>query len=119
MSNIFHRWDDLKKLQSGEMIAPSFVDLHISDVCNQHCRGCAFVENHENMKMSEANFILAANILMDNGVKSFAFCGGGEPCCVGYLPQAWNHIRHRGCHFAMLTNGTLLTKTIQETMIAK
>jgi len=47
MSNILYRFDDLKKLQGGEMISPSFVDLHLSDVCNQNCHGCAFKAEHE------------------------------------------------------------------------
>jgi MoaA/NifB/PqqE/SkfB family radical SAM enzyme len=67
--------------------------------------------------MSEARFMQAANILMDNGVKAFAFCGGGEPCCVKYLPQVWKHIRSRNAHFAMLTNGSLLTTDIINSMI--
>ena len=119
MSNILYRFDDLKKLQGGEMISPSFVDLHLSDVCNQNCHGCAFKAGHENDMMSGSRFLKAANILMDNGVKSFAFCGGGEPCTVPYLPEAWEHIRSRNCHFAMLTNGSLLTPEVMESMIAK
>jgi len=119
MSNIFYRWDDLKKLQGGEMISPGFVDLHLSDVCNQNCRGCAFKANHENDMMSESRFMLAADILMDNGVRAFAFCGGGEPCTVKYLPQAWEYIHSRNCHFAMLTNGSLLTYEVIESMISK
>ena len=117
MSNILYRWDDLKKLQAGEMIHPTFVDLHLSDVCNQNCMGCAFKQNHEEMMMSESNFMVAADILMNEGVKSFAFCGGGEPCCVNYLPRVWRHIRSRDCHFAMLTNGSLLDDDTISTMI--
>jgi sulfatase maturation enzyme AslB (radical SAM superfamily) len=117
MSNIFHRWNDLKRLQAGEMIAPNFVDLHLSDVCNQNCSGCAFKSDHENRIMPEDKFMVAANTLMDNGVKSFAFCGGGEPCCAKYLVSAWEHIHSRGCHFAMLTNGSLLNLEMIETMI--
>lgn len=119
MSNLLYRFDDLKRLQSGEMIAPSFVDLHLSDVCNQHCIGCAFNEHRESEIMPEDKFRKAADILMDNGVKSFAFCGGGEPCTARYLVNAWNHITDRDCYFSMLTNGSLLTPEIMETMISK
>src|SRR5208337_3417977 len=117
MSNIFYRWDDLKRLQAGEMILPNFVDLHLSDICNQNCEGCAFKAGHEHEKMSESDFMRAADILMDNGVKSFAFCGGGEPCCVDYLPRVWKHIRSRDAHFAMLTNGSLLDYATMKAMI--
>jgi radical SAM protein with 4Fe4S-binding SPASM domain len=119
MSNILYRFDDLKKLQGGKMILPSFVDLHLSDVCNQNCIGCAFKAEHENDMMSAAEFMTASTVLMNNGVKSFAFCGGGEPCTVPYLPRAWEHIRSYNCHFAMLTNGTLLTDEIIKSMVSQ
>jgi GTP 3',8-cyclase len=119
MSNILYRFDDLKKLQGGEMILPNFVDVHLSDVCNQSCRGCAFKADHENNMMSEEKFNKAADILMDNGVKSFAFCGGGEPCTLPYLPRAWELIRKRDCHFSMLTNGSLITQEEIRVMITK
>lgn len=117
MSVILHRWDDIKRAQSGEIVSPSFVDLHLSDVCNQKCAGCLFGETHEHEVMSKENFIKACDILMDNGVKAFAFCGGGEPCVSNYLMDAWEHIRNRNGHFSMLTNGTLLTDELMSMMI--
>jgi radical SAM protein with 4Fe4S-binding SPASM domain len=117
MSNIFYRWPDLQRLKNGEMILPNFVDVHLSDICNQSCRGCAFKAGHENEMMSESDFMFAAKILMDNGVQGLAFCGGGEPCTLPYLPQVWEYIRSRDCHFAMLTNGSLLTPQIMGAML--
>lgn len=118
MSEIFYRWEELKKLQSGQMIAPWFIDLHLTDVCNQNCHGCSFAEEHQPQSMmSAANWQKCSDTLMDNGVKSFAFCGGGEPTLLPYLNDSWNHIHERGCHFSMLSNGTMLKDDTIETMI--
>jgi radical SAM protein with 4Fe4S-binding SPASM domain len=119
MSNFFYRWDDLQKLKQGEMVLPNFVDVHLSYICNQHCLGCAFNEGRISDMMSRDKFVQAAGTLMDNGVKSFAFCGGGEPCTVPYLSEAWRYIAGRKAHFALLSNGSLFTQEDMETLIDK
>jgi MoaA/NifB/PqqE/SkfB family radical SAM enzyme len=105
MSNILHRWRDIEKLEAGEMIRPHFVDFHTSDVCNHHCKGCAYSGMHDGMMMGFHEHMRVIDDLMDFGVKAFDFAGGGEPTMMNYLPELINHIGYRGGRVGLITNG--------------
>ena len=108
MTTIIHRWNDVLKLKAGGMVLPNFADLHVSDICNHECHGCAFREGHAHRYMSLADACKTVDTLMANGVKAFAFCGGGEPFCCPHLPQILQYVRDCGAYFAVMTNGSLL-----------
>ncbi len=106
--------NSIKMLQDGKMPNPYFVDLQLSNKCNQNCKGCAYREYlpHDGKMMSEEDATKIVNDLMDLGVKGFDFCGGGEPTTLSYLPELWNTIKGRGGYYSLITNGTLLPNRI-------
>ena len=111
---ILTHYDSIKMLQDGKMPNPYFVDLQISNKCNQNCNGCAYrnLLPHDGKMMSKDNAIKIVNDLMDLGVRGFDFCGGGEPTTIPYLSEVWNIIKSRGGYYSLITNGTLLTDEI-------
>ena len=109
ISPILHRWPAIERLRVGEMVPPGFVDLHLTDVCNHRCHGCAFKDGHTGDYMPEAQFMRAAEVLVEAGVKAFAFCGGGEPFLAPYIGRAMRRLHDLGAYYSTLTNGSLVT----------
>jgi radical SAM protein with 4Fe4S-binding SPASM domain len=117
LTNIIHRWDDIKKLKSGEMIYPSFADFHTSNVCNQYCVGCAYDGVLGTQMMTRETHFRIVDELLAIGVTAFDFAGGGEPSILPYLPELMRHIRIRSGYCAMITNGLVLTNRLQDALL--
>lgn len=107
MSNVFHRWEDVKTLQSGKMVTPHFAILQTSDICNQHCHGCAY-GNLTGKFMSVERHVTAIDILTQFGVRAFDLCGGGEPLAMPGAAEIIRHCGKRGANVGLVTNGTLI-----------
>ena len=110
--NILTHYNAIEALKNNIMPSPRFCTLQTSNQCNQHCQGCSF--GHHDVQLDgrimtweDHKKILID--LIDVGIKSFEFCGGGEPTCLPYLLNALKFIHSRGCHFGMITNGLLLS----------
>jgi len=117
LTNIVSRWEDIKKLKSGEMIWPSFVDFHGTNVCNQHCTGCAYDSLLHTQIMPEHRQFEAIDTFLEVGVKAFDFAGGGEPTLAPYLAKAMRYIADRGGHFALITNGVKMSDELMDVMV--
>lgn len=117
ITNIVHRWADLERLKSGEMIAPHFVTLHPSYGCNESCRGCSYNGELNGKYMSEQHCFAVVDKFLSMGVRAFDFAGGGDPCFVPYLPQLLRHIRSAGAWSAFLTNGTMMNEEVIDAMV--
>jgi GTP 3',8-cyclase len=117
LTNIVHRWSDIQKLRAGEMIYPSFVDFHSTNVCNQHCTGCAYDQVLETQIMPEARQFQAIDTFLEVGVKAFDFAGGGEPTLAPYLAKAMRYIADRGGHFALITNGVKMSDELMDVLV--
>lgn len=117
MSNILHRIDDAVLLKQGQMVLPSFVDFHTSNVCNMHCLGCAYDGTLDGQMMSQFDHFRAVDIFLENGVKAFDFAGGGEPTCLPYLPGLMRHIARHDAHFALITNGVLMSQDLIDVLV--
>lgn len=116
-SNITHRWKDIEALKRGEMIYPSFVDFHSTNVCNQHCVGCAYDGMLETQYMPEAKHVEIVNELLDVGVRAFDFAGGGEPTLLPYLGELMGHIAEKGANFALITNGVKMAEDVKDALL--
>jgi len=106
---IFSYYTEIKDLIKGKSIRPRFADLHTSNRCNHRCNGCAYKDMHDGNVMSRDDHFTIVNNLIDFGISSFDFAGGGEPLMIPYLPELLLHITNRKCHFGIITNGSLLT----------
>ena len=118
LTNIVHRWADIEKLKKGEMIWPSFADLHTSNHCNQFCNGCAYDGMLDKNMMDDLTHFRMVDELMDVGVKAFDFAGGGEPSMLPYLPVQMGMIKDRGGSYAMITNGLILNGSLIDALVS-
>lgn len=107
MSNTLHWWEDVKALQSGKMVHPHFTTLQTSDICNQHCHGCAYGDLTGKYLPLEKH-LTVIDILTRVGVKAFDLCGGGEPLVMPGAVEIINYCGQRGAAVGLVTNGTLL-----------
>jgi MoaA/NifB/PqqE/SkfB family radical SAM enzyme len=117
LTNIIRRWNQIEALKNGERISPIMVGLHTSNVCNQHCKGCAFTSMHNSSFMNESDHFRLVDDLFKLGVECFEFCGGGEPTVIPYLPKLMRYIASAGKNFALFTNGVLITDDLAITLV--
>jgi MoaA/NifB/PqqE/SkfB family radical SAM enzyme len=111
--------EKIEQLKQGIMPVPCFASLHLSYLCNQHCKNCAHGEsNASNFIMEEHNALGVVNELMDYGIKTFEFGGGGEPTMLPYLENLIKHIVGRGGEYSLMTNGVNLSDSLIE-LLAK
>jgi len=115
MSNAFHRWTDVKALQAGKMVRPHFAILQTSDICNQHCHGCAYGDL-SGKYMPLVKHLQAIDILAGVGVKAFDLCGGGEPLAMPGAVEIIRYCGSRGAKVGLVTNGTLLNGDVFSAM---
>ena len=117
LTNVIHRWDDILKLKSGQKILPHFVDFHTSNLCNQHCIGCAYSDVINGTFMPVEKHIKAVDMFLDLGVDAFDFAGGGEPTLIPYLGDLFKYINERNAHYALITNGSNLSEDIVQALL--
>ena len=115
-SNIIHRYDDILRLREGKKVYPHFVTMQTCSVCNQKCAGCAYSGQHNGQILSLTDHITAIDKLMKVGVKSFEFCGGGEPSLIPGLHRIIAYIGVNGGHVGLMTNGVSLTPEVIQAM---
>jgi wyosine [tRNA(Phe)-imidazoG37] synthetase (radical SAM superfamily) len=108
LTNIISRYQDIVKLRNGEIVLPSFVDIHACDLCNQNCIGCAYHDLHTQNMMTEKQHLFTLRTFLDMDVKAFDFAGGGEPTLLPYLGEHMDFIAKNNATFGLLTNGTRL-----------
>jgi len=118
MSNLFYRWEDIQKLRRGEIVKPTFVDFHTSNVCNHNCQGCAYGGKLTTDIMPEDRHKAAVKIFLEQGVKAFDFAGGGDPCFLPYLPKLVELIADNGAHSGIITNGSHISEQLRDAVLA-
>lgn len=117
LSKILSHYTAIEQLRKGEMCKPRFVDLHISNACNQKCDGCAYKGLLDVSLMTKKDAFNTIKQFIDFGVKGFDFAGGGEPLVLPYLSELWNYIKERNCYFGVITNGTMLDPNTMDQII--
>ena len=120
VSNVIAHRQEVEALQHGTMCAPIFADLHLSNVCNQRCRGCAYQDKlgkDDNNYMSAPDIRKTINRLALRGVKAFDFAGGGEPLCIPDIRDAFSYVIDHNCAYALITNGLLFEDDLMKQVI--
>lgn len=114
--------DKIAALRRGEQVAPSQLQLILSDLCNQDCHFCAYRmssgfsseqfgeagNRNPNRKIPTAK---ALEILQDAktiGVKAIQFTGGGEPTVHPDHLHIFEQAQLIGLETSLVTNGVLL-----------
>jgi radical SAM protein with 4Fe4S-binding SPASM domain len=105
-------------VKEGKMPPPRMCILYPTYACNHRCIGCDYAEmNRHGKSLSRGEFEHILKELVSMGIKSVEFCGGGEPTLHTYLPKAIDMLAESNIAFGLLTNGTMLSKEIQQKLV--
>lgn len=131
---ILYHSKTLSKIKKGEHVAPTHVQLVISDYCNQDCGFCAYRmsgyssnvlfgnpdTNGRTNPLRMIGFDKCLEILDDCkqlGVKAVQFTGGGEPTVHPDHVNVFSSCLDKGMDMALVTNGVrMLEKLINVLM---
>lgn len=121
--------DRLAAMRAGRVPYPVHLHLILSDLCNLDCPGCAYrMEGYssnelfkgEHGERNPRRFLssdVALRVLDDckaMGTLAVEFTGGGEPLMHPDAGLLLGHAQSRGLHTALITNGILLDKVLDE-----
>ncbi len=112
---IFHHADLLKKIEAGERVAPIYIRIKPTNVCNQNCYYCHYKNAYLSLDEYNPNDYIPQDKMMeiiddmrDMGVKAVTFSGGGEPLVYPYIVETMERVLDAGIDLSIITNGTML-----------
>ena len=113
---IFRHTEHINKFLRGERVAPIYVRIKPTNICNQRCFYCAYANDslfdarEVNQRESISWNILESTLyqMKDMGVKAVTFSGGGEPLCYSHIIEALQTIEILGIDCSMITNAQAL-----------
>jgi len=123
-----HHMDKINQLRRGEQITPAFVQIMISDLCNENCSFCAYrmenytsnklfgeydpikkiVNNNPNRMIPFEKVIETIDSCVDMGIKAIEFTGGGEPTVHPKHREIFEYALSKGIDVGLVTNGVIL-----------
>jgi MoaA/NifB/PqqE/SkfB family radical SAM enzyme len=103
---------------NGEIVAPVYVEIGITNSCNHKCIFCA-LDYLKNKRASIDKTVLIATLkdMAEFGVKSIMFGGEGEPLLYPSLPEVIEKAKKFGIDVAITTNGVLFNKEKAELIL--
>ena len=117
---IFYHRDALDALKNKTRIAPVYIRLKPTNLCNHHCEYCTYgsgdtsqkTQNRDNVNHTDMiPWEKLQGILRDMGgmgVKAITFSGGGEPLTYPHIVEAAQMAQRNGMDLSLITNGQLL-----------
>lgn len=113
---ILYHTQELNEFLKGEHIAPIYIRIKPTNVCNQNCFYCCYADDQaiETRKVNRNEFIPYTKMMeiiediSDMGVKAVTFSGGGEPLCYPYIEETFHKIIDHNIELSLITNGQLL-----------
>lgn len=115
--------DRIANLRDGKPIAPTHVQLILSDLCNQNCHFCAYRmdggfstqlfadaqgNKNPNRRMPTEKAIEIIDDCAEAGVGAIEFTGGGEPTVHKDWQKIIGHAQSLGIQTGLVTNGVKL-----------
>ena len=118
---IFHHAELLQKLKAGERVAPIYIRIKPTNICNENCYYCHYKNAYLDLDdYSPTDFIPRNKMLeivddmAEMGVKAVTFSGGGEPLVYPYITETMERVLETGIDLSVITNGVLLKGRIAE-----
>jgi MoaA/NifB/PqqE/SkfB family radical SAM enzyme len=113
---IFRHLNRIGGLLQGERVAPIYVRIKPTNVCNQRCYYCAYSDDnlYDGRKVEKRESIpwnimeCMIHDLVKMKVKAVTLSGGGEPLCYHSIKQTLELIRDAGIDYSIITNGQAL-----------
>lgn len=114
---IFYHTKNLQAFIDNKRIAPIYIRIKPTNICNQNCFYCCYADDRAvtGRKVSKDNFIPKEKMLeilsdiKEIGVKGITLSGGGEPLCYQYIEETLERIGDLEIDFSIITNGQLLS----------
>jgi len=111
---LFHHLDRLTKWMNGENVAPIFVELGPTNICNQNCSWCYTKHVHGKLNFSRDLYLKIIRDLAVFGIRSVCIQGTGEPFCNKTSSEAIKLGAELGMSMSAITNGMLVIKDVAE-----
>lgn len=119
---IFHHMDRVEGLLNGQRVAPIYVRIKPTNVCNQNCFYCVYANDRvfDGRKVDRRESISwecmeqTLHDLGNMGAKAVTFSGGGEPLCYHSIEKALHLTQDLGLDYSMITNGQALEGEVVE-----
>lgn len=113
---IFHHTECIDKFLRRERVAPIYVRIKPTNVCNQKCYYCGYANDRvfDDRSVDSRESIpweIMKNTLYEMkeiGVKAVTFSGGGEPLCYPYINETLQIVEDLGIDYSIITNGQAL-----------
>jgi MoaA/NifB/PqqE/SkfB family radical SAM enzyme len=123
-----HHQDRIAQMKRGEQIAPLFIQLIISDLCNHDCDFCAYrmsgytsnewfgekdpitgiVNNNPKRMIPYEKIVEILDDCVEMDVRAVEVTGGGEPTVHPKHREIFEDIVSRGLDGALVSNGTIM-----------
>lgn len=113
---IFAHGEALKALGEGKRIAPIYVRVKPTNLCNHRCWYCSYadsalglrdaVERQDQIPWEKMRELISD--MREMGVKAVTFSGGGEPLVYPHIVEAMRGVLDAGIDLSIITNGQLL-----------
>ena len=112
---IFHHAELLQKLKAGERVAPIYVRIKPTNICNENCYYCHYKNAYLTLDEYNPSDFIPHDKMMeiiddmrDMGVKAVTFSGGGEPLVYPFIAEAMQKVLDSGIDLSIITNGMML-----------
>lgn len=112
--------DKIQAILKGEFPPPTLVHLDLTNKCNYRCSWCNvkdYISNRTEMSFATASKIIKE--LVDYGVKSILFTGGGEPTLHPDFMKIVNLTMNKDVEIGLATNGSQLYKFANDLPLKK
>ena len=111
-------WKDGKRSAPLAPIEASLDPIHACNLKCRHCNAHRYLEDDKYYsKMTDEHLMNLVAFLGNWGVKGICFAGGGEPTLHPKLGDALSACKDSGMEASVLTNGTLLTSELIDTIV--
>lgn len=109
---IFHHADLLQKLKTGERVAPIYIRIKPTNICNENCCYCHYknsyldlVNYRPNDMIPREKMLEIIDDLAEIGTKAVTLSGGGEPTVYPYINETMRRVLEKGIQLSMITHG--------------
>lgn len=98
---------------SGQNVAPIYVEVGPTSVCNHRCKMCAYdYMDHQAQSIDSHRLVSLMEELGDIGVRSVCFAGDGEPLLNKGTVDAICRAKECGVDTSLSTNGVLCSEDV-------
>ena len=118
---IFRHTQQIEGILAGKRVAPIYLRIKPTNVCNQRCSYCGYANNsvfeERTVKRDSISLDILDNTLRqfkDMGGKAVTYSGGGEPLCYHSIDHILKLTYDLGLDCSMITNGQALKGNVVE-----